>query len=1096
MLDKIAADNKEKQRRGEAGLPETIPATPTSPKEIYTNVYTQDKGSATAPPGQDTFLADIALPIAYTFAGGTDSSRDAVNTAYDYYYKADQGGKYGDAFITELNTKKTGLFLSPIPNLRSTWQLVPAQNYPEVVLSAGALNVAAIRNTFRDRFGFIDLSDKNLLGANAFIKTFDNALYKYPAATTALGAIAEAFTGTETIAPDDFVYPQSNDLIAYITQVANVIDPITKSNTGRLFDLKITYKALPLPTKGDTELEAKDKLLRPKRKEIIAALENWFNTSRRVQILSIEPNRLPVDPAEPVSGRSLRVTVKGTITFPIPKKGTEVILDVEFTNTALIQSVLASPVVEGTPKDATQNGDAGDNGGTDNQSTPSQTDAGFKFASALHAMLAAVKARVEYTMDSDQRLVVDIPLLDLTKKFYQGSILENLFTTQESTNQSEFDLIQYARKGFNSNLMVNYKKDPELFKLVKTVDFESLCKAYGIRWQIQTGTNKINNPSYLKLGYILSFLNAMCLIYDSTVDTDKHPYVYLDFNPYTNFCLTTPQHMSVDPFTCMIPYQGTQEDYLRLFPPDIAPNPDPKSITIFNENLNVVSGYIPKFKASNNPYQGSTMEILLNVDFLISTLDARTTNSPDHTVDLKGFLDDIMTGINKATGNLNSFRVSYRDDSNTVIIKDDQFVPPIDGEPWAMSTQATQGKKLENYGDVPNGVNVPKYGQLPIFGKYSLVREMRLETDMSTKMSNVIAISGQSNTDSVNSTDHSSLSWLNSNFQDRYKPKISDSSNTNSQNSSNNTTEEDRKKQEQDANKAAHEFNEYIVSIYNGRPISEKTVSTAVNYYINGIAQVKSKDRITLAAPFIPANLNITIDGIGGIIMGNAFTIPENRLPLSLRGQGGVDRNTKVGFVVVGLTHTLDNNQWLTKIRGQMIKLRDSIDYGSTAALKDLQNTFIAAPTNVIPANVTIPSGPSRINVVNAVKALNTTTGVKALMLAQIGVEGYYPDTLAYRTNNPGNVRSGGKQRSFPTLADGVQAMLGVTNNAIQKRGYYTKVVTLLDYINVYAPPFENKPNEYVSLILGYFRKIGLTQFNANSTINQIAAYNGAINFV
>jgi hypothetical protein len=123
-------------------------------------------------------------------------------------------------------------------------------------------------------------------------------------------------------------------------------------------------------------------------------------------------------------------------------------------------------------------------------------------------------------------------------------------------------------------------------------------------------------------------------------------------------------------------------------------------------------------------------------------------------------------------------------------------------------------------------------------------------------------------------------------------------------------------------------------------------VSAATNYYINGIAQVKSRNQITLAAPFIPANINLTIDGIGGIIMGNAFTIPEDRLPLSLRGQGGTERNTKVGFVVVGLTHSLDNNQWLTKIRGQMIKLRDSTDYGITTKLQQLQLSF---PTNTTP---------------------------------------------------------------------------------------------------------------------------------------------------
>jgi hypothetical protein len=70
----------------------------------------------------------------------------------------------------------------------------------------------------------------------------------------------------------------------------------------------------------------------------------------------------------------------------------------------------------------------------------------------------------------------------------------------------------------------------------------------------------------------------------------------------------------------------------------------------------------------------------------------------------------------------------------------------------------------------------------------------------------------------------------------------------------------------------------------------------------------------------------ITLDGIGGIIMGQAFTIDQDRLPLSLKNVND-PTHTKVGFIVVGLTHTIQNNQWLTKIRGQMIKLRDTTNY-------------------------------------------------------------------------------------------------------------------------------------------------------------------------
>ena len=120
----------------------------------------------------------------------------------------------------------------------------------------------------------------------------------------------------------------------------------------------------------------------------------------------------------------------------------------------------------------------------------------------------------------------------------------------------------------------------------------------------------------------MAFLNNMCLIYDSVQDTNKHPFIYLDFNPETNFCLTIPQHLSVDPFTCMIPFEGSAEDYLKLFPPDLVPDSKTDN-TIFSPKINAVSSYLPGFK-TENVYQGKIMEILLNVDFLTETLNQYT----------------------------------------------------------------------------------------------------------------------------------------------------------------------------------------------------------------------------------------------------------------------------------------------------------------------------------------------------------------------------------------------------------------------------------------------------------------------------------------
>ena len=919
-LNQIATDNEEAKKRTSAGL-DRLPAVAANPNQIYTNIYTADLGTATVPLTTGSFLQNIALPTAYN----VDIDNKATNIVLDYYYKAEHGGSTSNPkFTEELNQKRAGLFLSPLQNVRPNWMLVPADNYPAVTLSTGLLNLTAFRaSQLNNGLGYVDLQNTNLLGADNFIKAFDYNLYYYPK-TSLVTAINSLGSGNGlSLGPDEYIYSQAGafkdvPLTVTLLSPAYIKDPKTGNAILRPYALTIIYTPLPDPEKGK---EAEDLLIRPTRRELIAAVEKWFTSSRQIQITSIENT----------TNTSNNVTVKGTINLPIANKQAT-ILTIEFTNTALIQTVLASPVAEYTPQNITQDANAGNTGGVDNSTVDTQTDPGSRFASALHAMLAAAKSQIQYEMNKTTEGVTTFSLLESTKAFYKDSILDGLFTLQENKALTSFDLKQYALKGFNSNLMVN----PDLFTKIKPIDFSSLTTAYGIRWTVENDTNQISHPTYIKLGYLLSFINTMCLIYDSTQNTDKHPYVYLDFNPDTNFCLTTPQHMSIDPFTCMIPFEGDQKDYLSLFPKDVAPNPDPTSTVIFNENLNAVSGYLPKFKANGNPYQGSTMEILLNIDFLVQTLNSRTTNNEGRVVDLKGFLDDIMTGINTSTGNLNTFRVSYRDDSNTVIIKDDQFVPPIPGESWEMNTNSSP----TNYG-VPNGVNVPKYGQLPVFGKYSLVRDMRLETDMSTNLSNIIAISGQSNTTAVNSTDHSSFSWLNTNFKDVYKPLITDSSDITSKTNKNQLTKEEQKAVEEKDEELATQFNQHVVSIYYGKyPLAKSMVASAMNYYVAGMAKVKSTNGITLAAPFIPANLNLTVDGIAGIVMGNAFTIPEDRLPLSLRGDNGTIRNTKVGFVVVGFTHTLDNNQWLTKIRGQMIKLRDSSDYGIAAQLKKLQTSF------------------------------------------------------------------------------------------------------------------------------------------------------------
>ena len=215
------------------------------------------------------------------------------------------------------------------------------------------------------------------------------------------------------------------------------------------------------------------------------------------------------------------VTVKGDIVVNIAKKP-PANLTIEFTNTALIQSVLASPVLEKTLPNATQNGDAGNTSGVDNNVDDAQVDPGNNFASALHAMLVATKSQIQTAMGANigTPTVTQVDLTELTKAFFKDGILSGIFDAKEDNRKTTFDLQQYALKGFNSNLMVN----PKLISKVPIVNFTELATGYGIPYVYENSQEIISQPTYIKLGYLLAFLNSMSLIYDSKENfTDTNP---------------------------------------------------------------------------------------------------------------------------------------------------------------------------------------------------------------------------------------------------------------------------------------------------------------------------------------------------------------------------------------------------------------------------------------------------------------------------------------------------------------------------------------------------------------------------------------------
>jgi len=1056
---KLRDIERDKASRIEAGKPAVIVAAAKDVngiKKIYQSAKSPNK-----PDSVDVNLSSLAfVATQYVAVAGA--------AATDYYYKADGPSQ---PYNVELNSTRTGLFLTSNAR-RGGFQLISADvSTPQPVkLDLTLINSLSSENRqgFTEEASQFDIVSYDLVDAKIYprvVRDISGQVGYSPLgkgtsgglwqplediATTTVGKLLDtsinvfnkSFLANNRAAFSSTIYPDAEIDTTFGMYIAYV-----SSGQQKFIEITIT------PVGKHT------------RQEYVTALDNWFTNIGTVDITKL------------IVGTTLNqksVLIDSNITGL--KIGNDTITGkIQFNDTGLIQKVLPRPNT--LPPTGAAGGTADSQGNTkggENQTTPEQGTESGKFSSALHAMLVAVKSEILSKGLSRSETIVGIDLRENTEIFYQFGVLKNVIKAyskrpkegqtggisgydalESSVNQ--FDITQYAIKGFNSNLMA----DKNAFRSIKDVNFEELCRGYLVKYQFsESNYAQVDQGElgvYIKLGYLLAFLNNMCLLYesvgkgsDSKADNTNtvKPYVYVDFHPDYNFCLTAPQHFTVDPTVCLIPMQATDQQYLELFTPEVK--------KMFNNTAfkpstdNPVSTFINSFK-TDNAYQGKTMEILLNVQYLISTANEFIRADKDGAITLKPFLDKVLEDVNKSTGGFNLFRVAYRDDSNTVIIKDDQWTPNLPQEAASVLVKSSYQANR-------------KYMELQIFGSGSLVRDMEFKTNMSTKMSSMIAISAQSANWSANSLDASPIGTYNVNYDDAIMPLKTNSVTTGSSSQADllkaaNEREKEKQKIDNANYEAAKKFNEHVIQVYrDGRP-SKAQIQPSAAYYLDRFRRLKSEDPTTKGGAFIPANLSLTIDGISGIVMGNAFGVPEERLPASLRGYDGT---TKVGFTVVGLTHTLEGNQWLTKIRGQMIPLRDATRV--TTAKISGQNAVVQPAPSGVSANL---SGKALYNDAAFRAKLKTLANSfqindEDLLKVMNKESGLDPKKGLYRLNgsNPPKY-SNSPQAGYTLVAAGLIQFTNVTRDTIGvsslEQVINSDALTQLDYVDKYFKANKSK---------------------------------------
>lgn len=475
---------------------------------------------------------------------------------------------------------------------------------------------------------------------------------------------------------------------------------------------------------------------------------------------------------------------------------------------------------------------------------------------------------------------------------------------------------------------------------------------------------------------------------------------------------------------------------------------------------------------------GSSDEILniyVNVNLLESAIASLVLAKEKSERTLLNLFEPIFKELNETLGGINDIGFQYEEDEYTYYIVD-------------------RKAQVED-----KDVTI-----LNITGLKSTVTQFNFTTKLSPAITTMCAISAQAGAADVGLEAGALLRW-NEGLEDRIIGKKTVKADD--------SDDGEKLKQQTDRRKIVKDA---LSQIYNSRIYDQEAVTAArTNYaqYSSNYVQYYAEDgeNSVNAGPagIIPFEVQIEMDGISGIKLGQAFRINPGIMPSKYDGV--------VGFIVTGQDHSITGNRWVTNLKAQTIVLRGKVDKaksptysddfekdgtakkskekkglrGTGSVSKTLKNEYIPALEKAVP---------------------NGSKGIKLLITAQTQMEGFAPGTKSYRTNNPGNIGNtdNGGTNKFDTLDAGVKGQydyavkVALNQNKNYKIGArktapaiydkdsaqnypgidFTYKGTLDQYLKIYSTG-ARKYDTYLNLVVGYFARNGYT-ITGETTLKQI----------
>lgn len=387
---------------------------------------------------------------------------------------------------------------------------------------------------------------------------------------------------------------------------------------------------------------------------------------------------------------------------------------------------------------------------------------------------------------------------------------------------------------------------------------------------------------YISMNAFIAILNEFFIYKDKNTGKSIVNLVL----PFSTPCLASVDSVSIDPTACII--QNSQATFITDQTDGFTPQLITEANTAGLSGTTSISQQviIPEFLAGPTNI-GQIGNIYVSISKIIQLYRSLASN-PDGA-NILTLLQELLDACSFALGGINDFKLYT--EKNIVQIIDTKYFE-----------NAKPDSKFK----------------FDLIGLKSICRDVKINSRIFSEQSTMIAIgAGSSNQQSNNLGDiySSTQTYFNIGLTDRIISNITLDDQTTPK-----TLEEQQKAIFDNIQSLTSYINRNVLGLeINGFKITrvpqENEIVNAGSLLKSFHYQINGND-VDFKA-LIPFELEITLDGIGGLVIGQIFTIDKSILPKDYY-------NKNLGFIITGISHSLQNNDWITNIKTQICLLDNS----------------------------------------------------------------------------------------------------------------------------------------------------------------------------